>query len=159
MLPPFFSLPRGEWGVLCVSGESSVTKRGVMRRGRESISRRIRSHTWRAFSSRNDSRPLGWACRVVTFEHEEDDEDAHEDLPDSLELAVQKPLAVAQAAVDTMNDTVFQSTVDLLVRDIRDVMDSKGIDVRDRRKELELLSNRDTVAQFAPATDLGRPAR
>ena len=31
-------------------------------------------------------------------------------------------------------------------------MDSKGIDVRDKRKELELLSNRDTVAHFAAAT-------
>jgi type I restriction enzyme R subunit len=61
-------------------------------------------------------------------------------------------MAVAQAALDTMDDAVFQGTVDLLVKDVRDAMDSKGIDVRDKRKELELLSNRDTVAQFAAAT-------
>jgi type I restriction enzyme R subunit len=61
-------------------------------------------------------------------------------------------MAVAQAALDTMNEPVFQATVDLLVKDVRDAMDSKGIDVRDKRKELELLSNRDAVAQFAAAT-------
>jgi type I restriction enzyme R subunit len=61
-------------------------------------------------------------------------------------------IVVAQAAIDAMNDPVFQATVDLLVEDVRDAMDSKGIEVRDRRKELELLSNRDTVAQFAAAT-------
>jgi type I restriction enzyme R subunit len=61
-------------------------------------------------------------------------------------------IAVAQAALDTMDDRVFQGTVDLLVKDIRGAMDSKGIDVRDKRKELELLSNRDTVAQFAAST-------
>jgi type I restriction enzyme, R subunit len=61
-------------------------------------------------------------------------------------------IAVAQAALDKMDDPVFQATVDLLVKDVGDAMDSKGIDVRDRRKELELLSNRDTVGQFAAAT-------
>ncbi len=61
-------------------------------------------------------------------------------------------MAVAQAALDTMTESVFQATVDLLVKDVRDAMDSKGIDVREKRKELELLSNRDTVAQFAAAT-------
>jgi type I restriction enzyme R subunit len=61
-------------------------------------------------------------------------------------------MAVAEAALDTMNEPVFQATLDLLVKDVRDAMDSKGIDVRDKRKELELLSNRDTVAQFAAAT-------
>ncbi len=61
-------------------------------------------------------------------------------------------MAVAEAALDEMNEPVFQATVDLLVKDVRDVADSKGIDVRDKRKELELLSNRDTLAQFAAAT-------
>jgi len=61
-------------------------------------------------------------------------------------------MAVAETALNTMNEAVFQATVDLLVQDVRHVMDSKGIDVRNRRKELELLSNRETVAQFAPAT-------
>ena len=61
-------------------------------------------------------------------------------------------MAVADAALSTMSEAVFQATVDLLVKDVHDVRDSKGIDVRDNRKQLELLSNRDTVAQFAPAT-------
>jgi type I restriction enzyme, R subunit len=61
-------------------------------------------------------------------------------------------MALAQAALDTMNEPVFQATVDLLVKDVRDAVDSKGIEVRDKRKELELLSNRETVAQFAAAT-------
>ncbi len=61
-------------------------------------------------------------------------------------------IAVAEAALDKMEEPVFQETVDLLVGDIRGAMDSNAIDVRDRRKELELLSNRDTVAQFAAAT-------
>lgn len=61
-------------------------------------------------------------------------------------------MAVAQAALDAMSEPDFQGTVDLLVKDVRDAMDSKSIDVRDRRRELELLSNRDTVAQFAAAT-------
>ncbi len=61
-------------------------------------------------------------------------------------------IAVAEAALDVMNEPVFQATVDLLVQDIRDVIASKSIGVRDRRKELELLSDRDTLAQFAAAT-------
>ncbi|MGH7285007.1 MAG: DEAD/DEAH box helicase family protein [Polyangiaceae bacterium] len=61
-------------------------------------------------------------------------------------------ISVAQAALDTMNESVFQATVDLLVKDIRDVLDSKSIEVRDARRDLELLSSRDTLAQFAPAT-------
>ncbi|WP_438002344.1 DEAD/DEAH box helicase family protein [Sorangium sp. So ce185] len=61
-------------------------------------------------------------------------------------------IAVAEAALDKMNEPVFQATVDLLVQDIRDVIASKSIEVRDRRKELELLSHRDTLAQFAAAT-------
>ncbi len=51
-----------------------------------------------------------------------------------------------------MFEPVFQTTVDLLVKDVRDAMDSKGIEVRDKRKELELLSNRDAVSHFAAAT-------
>jgi type I restriction enzyme R subunit len=59
---------------------------------------------------------------------------------------------VAQMALDKMDERVFQGTVDLLVGDVRDAMGSRGIEVRDKQKELELLSNRDTVAQFAAAT-------
>ncbi len=38
------------------------------------------------------------------------------------------------------------------MRDVRDTLDSKGIDVRNRRRELEALSSRDTITQFATAT-------
>jgi type I restriction enzyme R subunit len=69
-----------------------------------------------------------------------------------LQQVFEARMAVAQAALDATNEPVFQATVDLLVKDVRDAMESKGIDVRDKRKELELLSNRDTVAQFAAAT-------
>jgi type I restriction enzyme R subunit len=61
-------------------------------------------------------------------------------------------IAVAEAALEKMNEPVFQAMVDLLVQDIRDVIASKSIEVRDRRRELELLSDRDTLARFAAAT-------
>ena len=61
-------------------------------------------------------------------------------------------IAVAQQALNVMDDSVFQATVDLLVKDVRDVLGSQGIEVRDRRRELELLSNRDTMEHFAAAT-------
>jgi type I restriction enzyme, R subunit len=69
-----------------------------------------------------------------------------------LQKVFEARIGVAEAALDKMNEPVFQATVDLLVQDIRDAMASKSIEVRDRRKELELLSNRDTLAQFGAAT-------
>jgi type I restriction enzyme R subunit len=69
-----------------------------------------------------------------------------------LQLLFEARMEVAETALNAMDEAVFQATVDLLVQDVRHAMDSKGIDVRDRRRELELLANRDTVAQFAAAT-------
>ncbi|MBK9260592.1 MAG: hypothetical protein IPM54_12305 [Polyangiaceae bacterium] len=60
-------------------------------------------------------------------------------------------VAVAEAAIEKMNDPVFQATVDLLAADIRDVIASKAIDVRDNLKALELLSDRDRLAPFDAA--------
>lgn len=60
-------------------------------------------------------------------------------------------VAVAEAAIEKMNEPVFQATVDLLAQDIRDVIASKAIDVRDNLKALELLSDRDRIASFDAA--------
>jgi type I restriction enzyme R subunit len=57
-------------------------------------------------------------------------------------------LDLAQTAIDKMDETVFQPTVDLLVKDVLDTIDSKGIDVRDKRKELVRLSDRAYVETF-----------
>jgi type I restriction enzyme R subunit len=51
-----------------------------------------------------------------------------------------------------MEEPVFQATVDLLVQDVRAAKDAGNIEVRDRWKELELLSERERIAQFAAAT-------
>ncbi|MGK3982508.1 DEAD/DEAH box helicase family protein [Sorangium sp. So ce136] len=61
-------------------------------------------------------------------------------------------VAIAEAALDSMNEPVFQAAVDLIVEDVRAVRDAGSIEVRDRWKELELLSDRELVAQFAAAT-------
>jgi type I restriction enzyme R subunit len=61
-------------------------------------------------------------------------------------------IALAEAALDAMNEPVFQATVDLLVQDIRDVRASKSIEVRDRAKELDQLGQREAIAPFAAST-------
>ncbi len=61
-------------------------------------------------------------------------------------------VAVVAAATEAMNEAAIQSTADLIAADIRGALESNAIDVRDKRRELELLSNRDAVAQFAAAT-------
>ncbi|MCC6525913.1 MAG: DEAD/DEAH box helicase family protein [Polyangiaceae bacterium] len=69
-----------------------------------------------------------------------------------LEQLFHARISMMQAALHRMADPVFQAAVDLVVRDIEDAKASRSIEVRDKRKELELLSRRETVAQFAPAT-------
>lgn len=61
-------------------------------------------------------------------------------------------IAIAEAALDKMDEPVFQATVDRIVEDVRAVKDAGSIEVRDRWKELELLCDRDRVAQFAAVT-------
>ena len=60
---------------------------------------------------------------------------------------------LARLAVNRMDEAVFQSAVDLVVADVGAVKDVKSIDVRDRWKELELLAQRERIAQFVPATE------
>ncbi|UQA63258.1 DEAD/DEAH box helicase family protein [Polyangium aurulentum] len=61
-------------------------------------------------------------------------------------------VAVAEAALEAMNEPVFQATVDLLVEDIRAVQRARSIEVRDKWRELELLAERERIAQFAAVT-------
>ena len=59
---------------------------------------------------------------------------------------------IAETALNKMDDPVFQATVDLLVHDVRAAKEAGSIEVRDRWKELELLSQRDRIAQFEAVT-------
>jgi type I restriction enzyme R subunit len=59
---------------------------------------------------------------------------------------------LASAALDRMEEAVFQAAVDLIVSDVRDTKDVGSIDVRDKRVELERLSERERIAHFDAAT-------
>lgn len=59
---------------------------------------------------------------------------------------------LADAAIDATDDPTFQRTVDLLVQDIRELKDARCIDVRDRWKQLELLSDRGRIETWSAAT-------
>jgi type I restriction enzyme, R subunit len=61
-------------------------------------------------------------------------------------------IAVAQAALDKMQETDFQALVDLLLADLRDLKDAGNLEVRDHWREIELLSDRNLLAQFAAPT-------
>lgn len=61
-------------------------------------------------------------------------------------------VSIAEAALNKMDEPVFQATVDLLVQDVRAAKDAGSIEVRDRWRELEQLSERDRIAQFAVVT-------
>lgn len=61
-------------------------------------------------------------------------------------------VSIAEAALNKMDEPVFQATVDLLVQDVRAVKDAGSIEVRDRWRELEQLSERERIAQFAVVT-------
>lgn len=69
-----------------------------------------------------------------------------------LQQVFETRVAIAEAALDKMDEAVFQATVDRIVEDVRAAKDAGSIEVRDRWKELELLSDRDRVAQFAAVT-------
>lgn len=61
-------------------------------------------------------------------------------------------LAIADAALQKMNERVFQATVDLIVDDIVATRNTGTIEVRDQWRELEQLSERERIAQFAAVT-------
>ncbi len=69
-----------------------------------------------------------------------------------LQQVFEARVAIAEAALDKMDEPVFQAAVDRIVEDVRAVEGAGSIEVRDRWKELELLSERDRVAQFAAVT-------
>lgn len=59
---------------------------------------------------------------------------------------------LAQAALDKLDEPVFQAAGALIIQDIRAVKDTRSIDVQDRWRELELLSDGDRIQHFAAAT-------
>ncbi|AKF87025.1 hypothetical protein MFUL124B02_36435 [Myxococcus fulvus 124B02] len=61
-------------------------------------------------------------------------------------------ITLAQAALDKMQESDFQATVDLLLADIRDVKDAGNLEVKDRWRELEQLSDRGRLEQFSAPT-------
>lgn len=59
---------------------------------------------------------------------------------------------LAQVAIDKVDQPTVDLATSLLLGDLRAVRDTNTIDVRDRWRELELLSDPDRLSQFAPAT-------
>jgi type I restriction enzyme R subunit len=69
-------------------------------------------------------------------------------------------IELAEIATQKFDQATFTAAVDLIVLDLRALIDCRAIDVRNQRQALEQLSNRDRVAQFDPPTvaDLQRIA-
>jgi len=61
-------------------------------------------------------------------------------------------LELADAALAKMEEGIVQATVTLLVEDVIAVRDTKAMDVQDRWREIERLSERERVAAFTPTT-------
>jgi type I restriction enzyme, R subunit len=61
-------------------------------------------------------------------------------------------VALAQAALDKMDALTFDATGALIIQDIRAARDTGSIEVRDRWKELELLTESERIQHFASAT-------
>jgi type I restriction enzyme, R subunit len=60
-------------------------------------------------------------------------------------------MGLAEAAIEKMNDGVFQATIDLIQQDIRDVIAANSIEVRDKRLVLEQLADRERLTIFDAA--------
>jgi type I restriction enzyme R subunit len=69
-----------------------------------------------------------------------------------LQYLFEERIAIAEAALENLNEPVFQATVDLIVQDVRSVLDANCIEVRAHWKELEILSVRERIAQFEAVT-------
>jgi type I restriction enzyme R subunit len=61
-------------------------------------------------------------------------------------------IELAQAALDSMEQPVFEMAAALILADVRAVISTKAIDARDRSRELERLSEGDRIQHFAAAT-------
>jgi type I restriction enzyme R subunit len=61
-------------------------------------------------------------------------------------------VALAQAALDQLQQDTFEAVAALILGDVRAVRDTNAIDVRDQWRELELLSDADRIHHFAAAT-------
>ncbi len=60
---------------------------------------------------------------------------------------------LAKTALDKMDEAAFHSAGALIIQDIRAVTDTKTIEVRDRWRQLEVLSDGDRIQHFAAATE------
>lgn len=61
-------------------------------------------------------------------------------------------IELARTALDKMEQDVFQAAAGLIIGDIRAVVDTNAIDARDKRRELEMLTDPNRVHHFAAAT-------
>ena len=61
-------------------------------------------------------------------------------------------IELAQAALDKMDQDVFQGAAGLIIGDVRAVRDTNAIDARDKWRELEMLADGERVHHFAAAT-------
>ena len=61
-------------------------------------------------------------------------------------------IELAQAALDKMDQDVFQGVAGLIIGDVRAVRDTNAIDARDKWRELEMLADGERVHHFAAAT-------
>jgi type I restriction enzyme R subunit len=61
-------------------------------------------------------------------------------------------IALAEAALDRMDQPAFEAAAALIIGDVRAVRDTNSIDARDRWRELEGLADGDRVHHFAAAT-------
>ena len=61
-------------------------------------------------------------------------------------------MELAEASLNVMDERTFRSAVKLFSGDVRAVLDTNAIDARDRWRELEALTDRETNEQFAAVT-------
>jgi len=97
----------------------------------------------------------------LVFDHGDNFRFFDEDYEEASPSAPSKPLLqqlfdtrieLGQAALDRMDDPMFAIVVALLVADVRDLLKTKSIDVRDRRRQLEQLADASLVRHFAAVT-------
>lgn len=69
-----------------------------------------------------------------------------------LQHLVEARVELAQAALDKLDQDAFEAVAGLLLGDIRAVLDTNALDVRDKRRELEMLADGQRILHFAAAT-------
>jgi type I restriction enzyme, R subunit len=69
-----------------------------------------------------------------------------------MELVFVRRVNLAAAALEEMDEDVFQQAIALIGADINTLQQSKAIEVRDQWRNLQALSNKDVLGTFAAAT-------